>query len=356
MSQKNTLPIVAAVVAILAIAGGAYFFATKNMANDAAPQQAATPSVEAPAETATATTDAPAPAVEPAATGNEAEHAGGEIQGVEVKPGNPIVARVDGKDITRVDVYRYIQLMPANIQQLPAAAVYPLALDQVVNTRIVQNKAEAAGLENDPEVKEQLSMAEQQIIRSIYVQRMVDKEITDAELKKAYDQYVKQIPEVQELRASHILVETKEQADALVAELKAGGDFAALAAKNSKDPGNKDNGGDLGFFGAQDMVKEFSDFVFQMEPGSISETPVQTQFGWHVVQVTGKRTRPKPSFEEVKPSLQVELRRQILEEKLEDWKEAAKIETFDINGEPLKAAAPVSSTTQVPATAPAAGE
>lgn len=356
MSQKNILPVVVAVVAILAIGGGAAYFAMNdNMANEAAPAQSTT----------AADTEAAAGSEQAAASGDteqssasaEEERAaeaatGGIIGGVQVKPGNPVVATVDGKDVTRVDVYRYIQMMPANIQQLPASAVYPLALEQVINTRLVQNKAEAAGLENDPEVQQQLDMARQQIIRSVYVQRQVDKEISDKEIRDAYDDYVAKIPDIQEIRASHILVDSREKAEQLIAELKNGADFSTLAAQNSNDPGNKDRGGDLGFFAPQDMVKEFSDAAFKMDVGTISETPVKTQFGWHVVKVTDKRARPKPSFQELKPMIQVELRRQTLEGMLEDWKETANIEKFDINGDPLKEGAPQAAAETAPEAAP----
>jgi len=346
-NPNNKLPIVIGAVAILAIAGGAIFFASKNMSNDAPKTAQENTSPAAIEETASGQ--------EPAAASNADEEAdvakatGGEIGGVEVEKGNPVVAKVDGQEITRVDVFRYIKMMPQNIQQLPPETVYPLALDQVVNTRLVQNKAEAAGLENDPEVKQQLDLAKQQLIRSVYVQREVDKKISEGDLKKAYNEYVGKLPEVKEIKASHILVGTEDKAKELIAKLKDGGDFAALAKENSGDPGNKDKGGDLGWFSAQDMVPEFSEAAFKLGKGNISETPVKTQFGWHVVKVTDSRERPKPTYEELKPMIQVELRRTELEEMLKDWKESAKIEKFDINGDPLKEQSKSSESEVAPA-------
>jgi len=358
MSQKNSLPIIAAIVAILAIGGGAAFYFSKNMSKDSASQQASAPAPAA-GEASSASTTASG---EPAATEEEKQEAAnsGEVQGVKVEPGNPVVAKVDGKDITRVDVFRYIKMMPANIQQLPPAAVYPLALDQVVNARLVQNKADTAGLDSDPEVQQQVALAKEQIIRGIYVQRAVDKEISESDLKSAYDDYVKKMPAVQEIKAQHILVDSEDKAKDIIAKLQAGGDFAQLAAQNSNDPGNKDKGGELGWFAQQDMVPEFSAAAFKIEPGHISEAPVKTQFGWHVIKVEDKRTRPAPTYAELKPALQVELRRQKLEAMLADWRKSAEIEKFDINGNPIKAAstspqssAPASSTEEV---APAAGD
>lgn len=345
---KNNLPLIAGIVAILAIGGGAMFYFSKNMTNEeAAPVASSTDTSTEPSTGASA--PIPASAEEEA----EATAAAGSIEGVEVRPGNPIVAKVDGQPITRVDVFRYIKLMPANIQQLPPAAVYPLALDQVINTRLVQNKAEAAGLESDPEVQEQLSLAKQQIVRSVYVQREVDKQISDGDIKNAYNEYVEKIPAVEEVKAAHILVGDEAKAKDLIEQLKGGADFAKLAAANSGDPGNKDKGGELGWFAKQDMVPEFSEAAFKIEKGQIGDVPVKTQFGWHVIKVEDKRQRPKPTLEEMTPMIQVELRRQKLEGMLKDWRETAAIETFDVNGDPVKAAeAPVAAPAEA---APAAG-
>lgn len=361
MSQKNNLPIIVAVVAVLVIAGGAMFYFSKNMTKDVPVQEASAPA-DTTAPSTASSTNSSTPSISEEEQKELDSAAGGVIDGVTVEPGNPVVAKVDGKDVTRVDVVRYIKMMPANIQQMPPSAIYPLALDQVVNTRLVQNKADDAGLESDPEVQEQMDMAKQQIVRSIYVQREVDKQISESDLKNAYDEFNKKTPDVEEIKASHILVDSEEKAKDIIAKLNAGGNFATLAAENSGDPGNKDKGGELGWFGKADMVKEFADAAFKMEPGKISETPVKTQFGWHVVKVEEKRVRPRPSFEELKPMLQVELRRGKLEAMLEDWRKSATIEKFDINGNPVKAAAkeeapaaPVSAPA-TDAVAPAAGD
>lgn len=343
MSQaKSNLPVVIGIFALLVVLGGGAYYFTKNMKK------------EAPA-VAALNTNAPATASgEPAATAEETEavtkaasEGGNTYDGVTPKEGNPVVATVDGRDITRVDVFRYIKMLPENVQQLPPPAIYPMAVEQVINTRIVQNKAEDAGLENDPEVLEQLAMAKQQIIRSVYVQRAVDKAISDSELKKIYDEKVGSAPSVEEIQASHILVPDEAKAKEIIAKLQEGGDFAKLAAENSGDPGNKDKGGDLGWFTKQDMVPEFADPAFKLGKGEISKSPIKTQFGFHVVKVVDKRERAKPTFAEVKPMLKVEASRGKLEQLLDDWRQTAKIETFDINGNPVKKEAEV---------APAAGD
>ena len=342
---KNNMPIILGVVALLAVGGAAAFYFSNNMTKDApAIAQQASPATGDTAAAPSAGSDNGEPPVTAEET-KEAEDVAASFEGVEVKKGNPVVATVDGKDITRVDVFRFIKMMPANVQQLPPQAIYPMALDQVVNTRLVQNKAEASGLENDPEVQQQMAMAKQQIIRSVYVQRAVDEEISDADLKKKYDEAIGGQPDVEELKAAHILVDSEAKAQDIIAKLKDGGDFAKLAAENSGDPGNKDKGGDLGWFAKQDMVPEFADAAFKIGKGNVSETPIKTQFGYHIVKVEDKRDRAKPSFEEMKPVLQTEVRREKLEAMLNEWKSAAKIEKFDINGDPVSE----------PEVAPAAG-
>lgn len=350
-NPNNKMPMILGIIALLVVGGGAAFYFSQNMTKTEervaqAPVNAGEPAEASPAAGSTG---------EPPATEEEtreAEAAAASFEGVEVEKGNPVVATVDGKDITRVDVFRYIKMMPANVQQLPPQAVYPIALDQVINTRLVQNKAEAAGLENDPEVRQQLDMAAQQIIRTVFVQRAVDKEISDADLKKKYNDMVGKTPAIEEVKAAHILVESEAKAKELIEKLNGGADFAKLASENSADPGNKDQGGELGWFAKQDMVPEFSDAAFKMAKGEVSKTPVKTQFGFHVVKVEDKRQRPKPSFEEVKPMIQAEMRREKLEAMLDKWKTAAKVERFDINGKAVSTAA----TTSDADVAPAAGE
>lgn len=263
---------------------------------------------------------------------------GGDFQ---VEEGNPVVATVDGKDITRVDVYRFIQTMPANMQQLPAAQVYPVALDQVINTRIVQSKAASADVENSPEFQREIDIARQQIMRNLFLQKQVDSKISEDKIKKDYEKFIKDIPDLEERRARHILVETEEKAKAVVERLKKDdADFAKLAAELSIGP-TKSRGGDLGYFAKNEMVKAFSDAAFGMEKNSILETPVKTQFGYHIIQLVDIRDRPKPSYEQFAPSAIAEMRREVMQDLLDGWRKKAKIEQFDINGKPLKKGANV---------------
>jgi len=258
------------------------------------------------------------------------------VSGFTVEQGNPVVARVDGKDITRVDVYRFIRTMPANMQQLPAEQVYPVALDQVINTRLVQNKADGADVANSPEFQKEMDIARQQIMRNLFLQKQVDAKISEDKIRKEYKEFVKGIPDVEERRARHILVDTEEKAKAIIERLKKDdADFASLAGELSMGP-TKSRGGDLGYFAKNEMVPEFANIAFSLKKDEVVTAPVKTQFGFHVIKVLDIRDRPKPTYEQYAPSAIAEMRREIMQEMLEKWKKQAKIEQFDINGQPLK--------------------
>ncbi len=342
MSKKSNKGILAVVAIAIVAAAGVMYFLSQNVENLPA---SGDQYIEASAEqrNAEGTTDeatnedTDVAEVSTAAGGDQATETALNPQGTEVEPGNPVVAVVDGKEITRVDVYRYIKSMPQNLQQLPAATIYPLALEQVVNMRLVQNKAEAAKLGENEEVLKELEMAKQQIIRNVYLQEQVDKKISDADLKKLYKEYIAKVPDVKQRRASHILLENEEKAKEVIAKLEDGADFATLAQEMSTGPTGP-KGGDLGFFAKEEMVPEFAEAAFSINKGAYSNKPVKTEFGYHVIKVTDTRDLPKPTFEEMKPNLEAEKRREVLDGLVKKWRADSKIEQFDINGKPLKQA------------------
>ncbi|NQZ13596.1 MAG: peptidylprolyl isomerase [Alphaproteobacteria bacterium] len=329
-SNKGLLGILAVVIIA---AGGAMAYMSQS-AGDGNDEVAQSPGYGQPAPQEAEEMAANENSEVEAAAGEQKEEAAPEENAVVIEPGNPVVAKVDGKDITRVDVYRYIKSMPQNLQQLPAQTVYPLALEQTINTRLVQNRANEANLMEDPEVLTQIDMAKQQIVRNVYLQREVAKEISDAEVKKAYDEFIAKQPDVEQRRASHILLKTEEEAKVAIKRLGEGANFADLAKELSTGPTGP-KGGDLGYFAKADMVPEFADAAFSMKKGDVSKAPVQTQFGYHVIAVTDARQQPKPTLEEMKPAIDAELRRGKLEEMLAKWRKDADIEQFDINGKPM---------------------
>jgi peptidyl-prolyl cis-trans isomerase C len=150
----------------------------------------------------------------------------------------------------------------------------------------------------------QMEFARQTIlIRELFAQFQEKNPVTDAEIKAEYDKFKAQSNPV-EYRASHILVETEDQAKALIAQIKAGGSFEDIAKKQSKDSGSGANGGDLGFANPAAYVPEFSQAMVKLKKGEMTDTPVQSQFGYHIILLVETRESTPPSLEELKPQIQ----------------------------------------------------
>jgi len=252
-----------------------------------------------------------------------------------IKLGNPVVAKVNGEDILRSDVFNFISGLPEQVRQMPIQTLFPLALEQVVNNRVINAKAGNAQLGADPEVEQLVTQAKDQIVRNVFIDRQIDAQITQKKLLSAYQDLLEELGDIEETKARHILVESEEKAREVIAKLDEGGNFEELAKEYSTGP-SAENGGELGWFAKNEMVPEFAEAAFAMEPGSHSTDPVQTQFGWHVIEVEERRTRPEPEFEAVKPQLEAQLRQEVLQDLVADWQKEAKIKKFDINGEPVK--------------------
>ncbi len=255
-----------------------------------------------------------------------------------IEPGNPVVAKVDGQDITRLDVFSFIQTLPPNTRQMPVEQLFPLAVDQVVNAQIINEKVKGVNLDSDPLVKEQLAAAKANIVRNVFMQKEVEKKVTDERLQQVYETYKDNFPELEEAKASHILVADEALATDLIAKLEGGADFAALAKENSTD-GTAENGGDLGYFAANEVVPEFAAAAFALNAGEFTKTPVKSEFGYHIIKLEEKRQRPPATFEQAKAFLEGQLRRAVLDEVVFEWRRDSDVERFDINGKDIEPAA-----------------
>ena len=254
-----------------------------------------------------------------------------------IPPGNPVVARVDGTELRLSDVEAAQQNLPAQAQKLPLEQIYPMLLDRLVDGMLITEAGRKEHLERDPEVQDRLKHYEDRLIQEAYLNRAIKQAETEDQLRTRYQTFLKEKSAREEVHASHILLATEAEAKSVIAELDKGADFAALAKKYSKDPG-AESGGDLGYFGHDDMVKEFADVAFALSPGQYTKTPVKTEFGWHVIKVEDRRTGKPPSFEEAREQLSRDLAHEILDAKLHDLRAAAKIEEFGLDGKPLPTA------------------
>lgn len=249
---------------------------------------------------------------------------------------DPVVARVNGEEIHRSDVMRELQMAGPQMQQLPPQMIYPQILQKMIATKIVSQKAYADGLQNEKEVKDRVKELEAQVVAEAYVHKQVEPKITDAKLKERYDQLSAKFKPQDEVRARHILVKTEDEANDIIKQLKGGADFAKLATDKSKDTGSAKQGGDLGYFAHDAMVKPFADTAFAMKVGEISDKPVKTDFGYHVIKVEDKRKSSPPPMAEVKDQIANQLGQELANDTVKALEAKAKIERFNIDGTPMK--------------------
>jgi peptidyl-prolyl cis-trans isomerase C len=175
--------------------------------------------------------------------------------------------------------------------------------EELINREILVQQANKLGLAKSPEVKSQLDMARQAILIRALVADFVKKNpISDAAIKAEYDRIKKEAGD-KEYHVRHILVPTEEEAKGIIAELKKGASFEALAKKDSKDPGSASNGGDLDWATPTAFVKPFSDAMVNLKKGQMTETPVKTQFGYHVIKVDDTREAKIPEMDTVKKQI-----------------------------------------------------
>jgi len=193
------------------------------------------------------------------------------------------------------------------------------AVKEELNTReLLAREAKKAGLDKSTDVKTQMDLAAQTVLVCAYVTDWVKKNpIPDADLHKEYDAIKTQIGD-KEYKVRHILVKTEDQAKEIISELQKGAKFDELAKARSEDPGSKEKGGDLDWNAPANFVKPFGDAMKATPKGKFTPQPVQTQFGWHVIEVDDVRDAKVPSFEEVKPQLQQRLQAQWLDKYFKD--------------------------------------
>ena len=240
---------------------------------------------------------------------------------------DPLVATVNGEQIFRSEVLETAKTLPPQYQaQLDQ--IFPVLVERVVDSRLLAAAAEAANLAEDAEVVSRMEALRRNVVREVYLERAVAVRVTDEALKDQYEAFLEANPPQPEVSARHILLKEEAEAKEAIVALDGGADFAELARERSTGPSGP-NGGDLGFFTKEQMVPEFAEVAFAMEPGSHSEEPVQTQFGWHVIKVEARRDSQPPAFEEMADQLRDEASRTAVTEILSGLREGAAVEVVD---------------------------
>ena len=307
----------------------------------AAPPPAAKPQAPAQPTQSTPPAQQPQPARPAQATG----------------PKDPVVAIVNGQQIRLSELEIAQQALPPQYRNMPLQSVYPALLDRIIDSKLVVADGRKNKITDDAAFKKRMAFVEDQVLQDFWLQREIAKRVTPEKMQQRYQERLKSTPAEEEVRARHILVSTEDEAKALIAELKKGGNFDKLAKEKSTDKASGAEGGDLGWFKKSDMVKEFADAAFSLKKGDLTDTPVKTQFGYHVIKLEDRRQAPPPTFEELSDQIREELARETVTQILDQLRAGAKIEKFNIDGskpEP-QAAKPATPGTPAPAApAPAA--
>jgi len=239
---------------------------------------------------------------------------------------SPAVAIVNGTPISKADFDVYVKSL---LQGKPQTELTPeqknQVLDELITMQLVSTQAVKDGLEKDPDVAARLEVLRMRVLADAESQKFLKgKEPTDAELHAEYDTAIAAMDKT-EYHARHILVDSKEKAEAVIKKLKGGAKFEDVAKAESTD-NSKNNGGDLGWFTLARMVKPFGDAVKGLKKGEITPEPVQTQFGWHVIQLEDTRDVTPPPFDQVKTQVTNGVIQKKLQAYVEELKKNAKIE------------------------------
>ena len=237
-----------------------------------------------------------------------------------------VIAEVDGTQITLGQMAALKLTMPPEMAQVPAADLWNVLLDEMIRQAALANEGE-----KELTALDRAFLANQRrdyLVRSV-MERVADFEPTDAEIEAAYAIAFPADTPIIEYDADHILLESEDDAKAVIEELNNGGDFAKLAEERSTDTGSAPSGGDLGWFTADRMVPEFSEAVVAMEPGSTSTAPVQSQFGWHVIKLNETREMTPPTVEEIRDALVQQVRREKVSAEIERISGEAAVERIE---------------------------
>lgn len=235
------------------------------------------------------------------------------------------VAVVNGEPISQ-DIYQaYAEQRRERLGNVDTPAARQALTNELIAQELLVQEAEKQNLAENPQVAQQLEIARRNLLAIALVRRLIDEhQPSDEDIQKEYEK-VAEAMKTKEYKARHILVDTEDEAKEIIAELDKGGDFAELAKARSNDS-SAERGGDLGWFTTDLMVQPFGDAVASQPVGEPGKTPVQTQFGWHVIQVDEVRDASAPPLDEVRPQLEQTLRGRVVEDYLAKLREQSEIE------------------------------
>jgi peptidyl-prolyl cis-trans isomerase C len=269
-------------------------------------------------------------------------------------PAKPPLVTVNGKAISNELFEDYVKALTQgkSSADLPAEDREQIK-ENLIRLQLIAQQAEKDGLANEPEIASRLELARINLLQQASAQKYLkDRTPTDEELRAEYQVQLESSPLV-EYHARHILVSSEDVAQKIIGQLGGGMDFATLAKRFSSDKASAAKGGDLDWFAPNAMVKPFSDAVALLKNGEYTKTPVQTQFGWHVIQLIGTRDRAPPAFEAVQEQLKQIVLRKKYQAYADELMKTAQIDP-PLATKPAAAPAPAAAAPPAPAAAPPA--
>lgn len=237
----------------------------------------------------------------------------------------PIVANVNNEDISLETMIHAMNELPPEIQSQPFMSYYEDLLERVIDIKLFAQEGKKMKLNEEPSVRAAIDFVIEKVLMQAFLSKYVQENIKEENLKASYNNFIADETSREEIKASHILMDTESEAIDVINMLNDGDDFAELAKNKSTGPSGP-SGGDLGWFKRGQMVPPFEKAAFSLNKNEISQRPVQTQFGWHVIKIFDKRIPEAPSYESMKSKLIQDLERKIVSKKIQDLRNDALIE------------------------------
>ena len=246
---------------------------------------------------------------------------------------NGVAAVVNGEKITVEELREAYNMNPEIKNKISFENFYPKALEVYINGALLYQAAEKANVTNSPEYKKQMEIAGQELARKIYLENRVKKEVSEKDIEKEYKNYKNNFKPQKEIKASHILVTDEKTAKDIIAQLNKGANFNDLAKKYSID-----KQAELGYFAKGIMVEEFWNAADKMKKGQISQTPVKTQFGYHIIKVEDVRDSKPLPLKKVEPQIKAKLTSNVIRKVFDEVSKPAKVEAYGLDGKSLASA------------------
>ena len=237
----------------------------------------------------------------------------------------PIVANVNNEDISLETIIHAMNELPSEIQSQPFMSYYEDLLERVIDIKLFAQEGKKMKLDEEPSVRAAIDFVIEKVLMQAFLSKYVQENIKEENIKASYNNFIADETSREEIKASHILMDTESEAIDVINMLNDGDDFAELAKNKSTGPSGP-SGGDLGWFKRGQMVPPFEKAAFSLNKNEITQRPVQTQFGWHVIKIFDKRIPEAPSYESMKSKLIQDLERKIVSKKIQNLRNDALIE------------------------------